>query len=406
MLYSNKSNNRILAVKVTKGDDDDSDLMTEYTTVKFLSEQKKQIGLHSHIPDAQGLYYINDLAEEIDGLEKNTSDFSTFIDLTKGNKSNLCYCYEADPEYFKYLYDVEDGSDFVASASTAVHDMMLLQEKFGIIFNQLIQAFHGTDRRYKVLTNLIHRKNTLSKGEKGMGRMDAFRNAVSYINIRQTPYPLADLGDWVIQINRKFYKKTPMGMAKTHLFNEELTLSRTIKPWGDQESSVYTVNFLAEYLYTIALSAARRVTDLKNGNWAEASDAIFAVAASQIATINHMNIEEVKQYLEACVDKKRLAAQMEFFMTSKQVEFIENGKIPKELYGIDVKVDLMEDCSKWQKGFGPAINQNEGMDLGPYGGNNPLTELCKLLNITMVTVTSEKYLAYKAKQATKTSNQG
>jgi hypothetical protein len=159
-------------------------------------------------------------------------------------------------------------------------------------------------------------------------------------------------------------------------------------------------------LYTIALSAARRVTDLKNGNWAEASNAIFTVAASQIATINHMNIEEVKQYLEACVDKKRLAAQMEFFMTSKQVEFIENGKIPKELYGIDVKVHLMEDCSKWQKGFGPAINQNEGMDLGPYGGNNPLTELCKLLNITMVTVTSEKYLAYKAKQATKTSNQG
>ncbi len=371
ILFANDNDNNIIAVKISHGGEDDQKIEKEFLTTSFLNENYVEIGLRSSLPKAVAIKKIDDLEECCHKLG-----------VKRNFPSTLCYIYSADSKYFKYMYDINDADTMRLTAEVAFDDMILLHEKLGIIFNQIIEMFHDKKRRYRVLTNTLYHRPSFDNaiGDSGMGSMAAFYNSTNFPNIRCYPWCLADLGDHVSEEN---------GVYQDIGFNNKEASTRVDIPWGDKESCVLTLNSFSEYLYSLAIIMGRAVLD-GNINWNTAAETLIHMTAVKLAK-SFYYMRKVKDFyalITASVDVSLLARQMQFFMTTEQVKHIEAHKIPFEIFNMDVEVN---NNLFWIKGKGPYMNEEAGMDLGPSLGNNPLTELSKIMNMFIYHLSCIKY---------------
>ncbi|MDX1901632.1 MAG: hypothetical protein SFW66_06465 [Gammaproteobacteria bacterium] len=388
-----------IKIKKTNSHEKNRDFAREFRAAKYLRDHQTELNIQSQLPiPVDVVRFENVFAWLQTRPSLSAQQFTTFKNLVDNSRSHTAYIYRVNTtqqNYFTYLHDPQLSNDQYTTANKMiVHDLFLLLQH-GLVFNQLADLYHNLDHvadrddkgRYLVLASLLRR---FDRG--GSGRLTGWKESVEYPNVRGTG--LADLGDF-ITINEFIGKSN-----RTEQFHKD-----TLELLGDKTSNYLIANIMAEYQYVLFLIAGRRAASLAETatNNGESKEAIFNIwqnhanqviqnCVDAVAIITHEALHTVKTKMNLFVSTKRLARQMQFWMTNEYIPHVKNENIPADIYGehVEVKVNfhnIRHDTFNDAIGF--SIN-GKTPDLGPVNGQEPIKEANKLM-YWMVTMIIQSY---------------
>lgn len=400
ILLQNK-NGDVLAIKIQKQKENASELDKEYLTTRYLREHSQELHLDCHFPQAKGIFRITHNVIEWLKPYLTQPSLEAFQDMVGTHPSYTAYVYQVDhnhTDYFTYLHNPKlSDQEFATACRSAITNLCKLLGQ-GLVYAQLGDIFHNKEHkderedkgRYIVLANLlsplgIYLSNLYYIHHEiltGSGRLTNWKGAVEYPNVRGPLSPLADMGDWVA-IRDCMYQGE---WAKKYFHDAYLQYKEKI-------GNYIIANILAEYLYIFFLIAGCRgyyLTEQAKEEGKDANDiaAIWQRVAEQVMENSVMMISSLSLITEArartqlhiIVDVTSLARQMQFWMTDEYIPYIQNNRIPQDIYGEKTKTEVAFD--RIRKGtFNPQLGFSiDGVhaDLGTVNGQEPIKEANKL----------------------------
>ncbi len=383
-LLFRQTSQAIRAIKVKKREESAISLTRESCVTKSMLTLKTKYQLLSRFPTPQGVMLLHDL---IPWTEQSAAAQTPFLSRIDAASTHPAYVYDvkkADVGYFTYLHDPKlTNQEFKQANRVIVHDLFKLLQQ-GQVFNQLADLFHDSERkskrpdsgRYIVLAQML--KHT--RGNFGTGMLESWLEAIEFPNVRATG--LADLGD-CISIND--YIELAPHIVKCY--------ARTVDHFDKKSGNYLIANIMAEYQYVLFLIAGRRAVGLEKAAvqrgeseentyliWYNAAKQVIFNCAQAISINSFLSEREARRQLTKVVDVNRLAAQMQFWMTNRYIDYLSQGVIPPDIYGEDVEVRL--DVTKFKSGnFDQVLgftSNGKTTDLGDYNGQEPIKEGNKL----------------------------
>jgi hypothetical protein len=404
LLFSG-SRGQIVAVKVQKEGEPKTAFTEEYQMAAYLNKHRQRLDLESELPTPLGQHSISRAA-----LQKfrNSPGFDKLQALIADKRNLEVYVYRAPSSYFTYLHNsAQTLEQFSAAVKKNTHDLFVLLRE-GIVFPQLADMFHThshenerTDQgRYQALVNLLRLFQT------EMGRVDKWKEAVKYVNLRASGP--ADLGDstsvnnllTVSAFTQKYYSELLSGGLMHPSF-----LDRN----SDEASSLYAskrrvfgnylfLNIMAEYLlvlqltigsYGDAITRNLREND-KKIVWKQLSELMFSSCALTVSVMTGIPESRAMVLIQQRASINQHAKQTGFWMTPDYAA-LGNSQIRAmqyELYSGESAYDVRDSLVE---GVGMAVD-GEHQDLGGYNQASPLKELEKILYATVTLIEATQQL--------------
>jgi hypothetical protein len=405
MLFSIDGEDELIAIKVQKKGELKSDLAKEFNMGFYLNQNKQRLGLKSKLPTPLAQYSVplNVVLNCID----DSVDSATFRALIIEDKTIEIYAYKASEDYFTYLHEKDQTLEELNQAvKTNVHDLFMLLRD-GIVFPQLADLFHTqynkearSDKgRYQTLVQLL-RDNQFD-----MGRIDKWKKAVEFINLRRSG--LADLGDSMPLIDllnpsdftQNYYTELLTGGFHQTYINRDTGKAHSLFTNKRNNFGNYLhINIIAEYLLVVQLAIGYYANKVNHSMsekdqqelWQELSLLMFDCCAEVINIMTGMPHNRALTHLNQRVNYHTHALQTQFWMTPdySQLNKLTFNQKQKELYPDEQGYEI---CSKMIANVGlseDGINQ----DLGDYNSTNPLRELEKLLFATVTLLEGNQQL--------------
>ncbi len=332
-----------LAIKVQKQSESAIELSKEFEMTTQCLANKNH--LKSYIPTPVS---ITPMVGIFAWLQDKISadDLTMFAKLVANENNHITYVYQiaADQhDYLTYLHDPTLSNDIFAKANrTGMTDLCRLFS-IGIVYPSLTDLYHTSFERdqrddlgrYTVLANLLSYEVLVHpdlQGQHGTGRVDKWKLAIAYPNIRGSG--LADWGDW----DYLHHWRIPNDQVAKHF-------GTAIDTYKNKVGNYLTAEILAEYQYVFFLAAGWRAAQcetLAKTQHKTAADiqSIWLTIANQIIAncalmVSHLTaIAEHTAYytLHAIVDVNRLARQMQFWMTDEYIPYVTHRYLPKDIY--------------------------------------------------------------------------
>lgn len=386
----------ILAIKIQKKMEEKEDLIKEFSTTLYLKNNANKFDLKSRLPTPIDLVSIYGFSLWMIAKMGDTDEAVNLRKMIGTLDVYNAYIYIINPKqcnYFTYLHDpILSDNNFNKANRDAVHDLFVLLQH-GVVFSQLADIFHNSERtkvradkgRYIVLVNL------LNNWDLGSGRITDWQESVRYPNVRASG--IADLGDRISI--EELYKQSK--------FVQEF-YQTTRDDYGDKTGNLLVANVMAEYQYILFLIAGRRayaLTQKANNEhrssgyikkiWAKVATQIVDNCAQAISILTKVPEKQVKVSLLSIVDVKRLAIQMQYWMTDEYIQDVANDNVRDGVYGSSTTVSVNK--NKFRKN---TFNLKQGFsidgihsDLGPVNGQEPIKEANKLFYWMVTQIFSE-----------------
>lgn len=373
----------VLAVKIQKKGRGETvaELIKEFETTDYLKAHASQLGLKSDLPT---VITVLQIANVYDWLRRQTAplpfkQLEEFVAMIGDEDCHYVYVYHykippTSFDYSTYLHDSRLSEEqFNVANEIVVHDLYTLFKR-GVVFPQLGDIFHNLENkkdkrddkgRYRVLANLLNDRTI------GSGRLTGWKEAVAFPNLRASG--IADVGDFV-SINDFLAQK-----AMLNPYFLDVGRSQQMRT-----GNYLLANIMAEYQYILFLIAGRWAVD-KTATmdktsaeviWLNAADRLIKNCAQAVSLLSLQSRTEAEKILFAIIKVDRLAAQMQYWMTTDYIDDLNQNKIRANLYGPDVKVSV--DNSQIRKNtfntlIGCSIN-GKTPDLGMVNGQEPIKE--------------------------------
>lgn len=382
ILFKIKNEDKLLALKIQKKHEKEIELHKQYHTVNFLKEHGSELGLTPQETQPLGVKKLSGLLDLINELkvkhlitENDATHLLNSIEATTDSTHRI-YAYQAPQDYFTYLHEASlTDEEFFNSAATAFDTYIILLNQ-GIVFSQLADIFHnqetgasarGDGGRYFTLVNLM--RESMS----GSGRLNAWKKAVEFLNIRKN-MGIVDEGDWNLI---EMFTNEASTLA-TAFFSE-------VHFKHGPNSPLYIVaNFIAEFFLVIELATGLRVLNQINQNsnlseseitilWKNAATQLHKIYMHGFAKFTHLPYDVIKRLFDQILNVEAYANEMKYGMTNEYIEFTKKNAVPSHLYpGTKVTVDfsaIRRGTFNDKSGF--SIN-NIDSDLGSVNSQNPL----------------------------------
>jgi hypothetical protein len=324
-------------------------------------------------------------------------DSEKFYKFVGKNTDYFAYLYEVDRNYvgyFEYFHSLliplltyKNGNRKILNTLIKLFcKQFVLNETADIFHNIEGQQTRSDQGRYIVLANLLSPAAVLSFPLKtsppGSGRLSSWKTeAINYVNFRKEGN--SDWGGWLP--SRDLYFDSEFVKDKFNLAREY---------YQDKLGNYLLANFIAEYQYVLFLVAGRRgshlseVSEKKSEShkmqkiWQDLAELMLNNAAYVISMTTSLFEGNAIKILQSIVDIKRLARQMQFWMTTEYIKPVSGNYLPPDIYGEETKVNV--DASRFRQGtfsekVGFSINLGKGddPDLGPVNGQEPIKEFNK-----------------------------
>jgi len=406
LIYKQTSGTKYLAFKILKKGEDIGVLEYESQMFDYISTHKKELG----IPET--LHFPRSFLIDGRRVVKVNVKQALNPEWPDSESSVALMAYEVDdPAYFSYVAGEGSKMNKAAFKKSLVESMNVLftLARFGIVDTELIALFHhqaDTSREdkgiYLVMVDALRalpgfdsqgstwiRPDKRTARRNGAGSLDGYIDSTNWPNIRQHPYPLADLPTLFL-ISSLAEQGSPMARHMDNFEERGEVYSREV---------FYMGGFMGNYLLSAALLTARYFRDRDLLHWQdkqaveELADYLKDVFASSVATFTQMpdNDHQLAALIDT-VDWDRLARQISYFMAADHpyAEHLFGAPVTKEqmreLFG-DALVELPQyDLGKplptgviYSGGQGPqgwfSAEKKGEPSLGPFNGPLPLQEL-------------------------------
>ncbi|WED44602.1 hypothetical protein [Legionella cardiaca] len=387
ILFKDKNEEKIHAIKIQKKGEDAQSLFQQKITVDFLNQNKEVLGLKSEFPEALSLKKMTGLNNYLMDLVKNNhiteQEYTQLMEsIQTQNDTHLVYEYSAHPNYFEYLNSPDISMEQAYhGAQAALHDLLVFLD-MGIVYDEIIDLFHTrhieenrTDNgRYLSLVSFSRRHNNWENV--GAGRLSGWKNC-KWPNIRLTG--LADEGDW--KNLEEFTSINPSSTA-TSFFKE---LVRTKLP--NQKNRI-RATFVAEAMLCLELCLGMRACRIIEKNpqidssslWLETANCIIRLHIQAFSEIGQIPQEKAREMFLSIIDVERYARQMAYWMGQENIAYSLKGEIKPGIYEPEAKVLLI--LNEIQTGTfsaeqGWCVDPELGPDLGTFNGPYPIQEAVK-----------------------------
>lgn len=389
-----EKDNKICAIKVRKKNEDKLALFQECATVQYFNQHRKSLNLKSKLPKAKGIFQLKGLASFLQEQKPVSAEVEIFNNLVDSNENYDAYIYEVDKSdsgYFTYLHDQNiSEKDFSLANQVIVHDLFSLL-KHGFVYHQLADVFHNNEEksfertdhgRYLTLANLLR------DSDLGTGRLTAWLKSIEFVNLRLTG--LADIGDWISL--DEIFNDSPF--TKKYFQDSQ-------KKYGEKAGIYIYSNFIAEYLFILALCSGRRgrvlthLSKAAGGNdknidhlWLRLAEQIITNCAQATSLMSCVPQDIAKLFLSNWVSTDHYAKQMRLWLTDEYIAVVNaNNNNLQTMYqclSILIRQDYFRP-NTYSKQIGFALNGRDP-DIGPVNGQNPIKEGDKLFYATVMVI--------------------
>jgi hypothetical protein len=174
----------ICAIKILKRGENKPQLEKQLHSDKYLLSIKETLQLRGEIPTQQFMLQIANLESTLNQLKVPLEQQRLLRSMVAVDHADatVAYVYCASRDYFSYLSSAALSiQEFHVASITAINDMLILF-KAGMVFTQLADLYHDTDRPY------------IAVGKRSAGKLANWQAAVRYPNLRKST-GLADSGD-------------------------------------------------------------------------------------------------------------------------------------------------------------------------------------------------------------------
>ncbi|NGX39229.1 MAG: hypothetical protein KR126chlam1_00552 [Chlamydiae bacterium] len=368
-IFKHQTGGTYLALKWLKKNEDLSLFNRELRTLIFLTRKKDELGLKSALPIPHGIYQ--------NGISLPNQHKRNIDDGIETNQE-VAYMYTClDDSYFQYVHDKElSEEEFMDACERAYHDLFVLA-KHGLVWTALADLFHTlTENRsnrddsgvYIPLVGLLRYGSSIS----GPGRINGFRKAVEYLNIRRSG--IADFGD-----SGTIFEATSVDHPRIKVSHKNL-FYKSGKALFTNLKTLLFANYLAEYLLVFELALGYRKSkrselNIENpGHSENITNMVLRIA--HIATQAFTNLGKIDSEAlveTACQSYDHLGRENCYWMNAANYsDDIQRNQIRKDIYldQIIVRVDATRGRNSFIPEIGYSVDR-ENLDLGPLNGPDP-----------------------------------
>lgn len=347
-----------IGIKLLKESESESDFNKELGMQKFLADKKATLGLISDYPTALGTFEMGEADFEklsdliITGIAASkaaatSSGEPPVKDIALHAADKTVMLYEAPWPYFIYenragltavLPDLNLDETIKTGRQKFFTDAMKLLKE-GIGFPQLIDLNHNSDRIYNWMIDVIRMYGGVLQG---MGRIDNWKSAARYPNIRASG--LADVGDSVALSDMEYDQGTE------HSTNEaESAHGKVWTTLSAQKHKMLIAQYFGSYLLSSILAEAHGffVTEKNTltGTTPKSGEAIEAEKVKLIARLTHVlhtgfntfkdtfkeGVPDIAAHVITEADVTKLADEMIFFMGGEYMESLKTAALSGSL---------------------------------------------------------------------------